>query len=258
MFRWISAWFAKRRRARILARPMPDSWLATLEHAVPRWNDLSESERAHLCTLVRIFVAEKNWEGCGGLVMNDEIRVTIAGCACLLLLGLEHDYYRNVESIYVYPSTVVTAARHSTLTRQLTIEKPPVPIHGEAMRGGPIVLVWDAIRHDTRHPRSGHNVVFHEFAHKLDMLDGLIDGTPMLAPEQYARWVEVCTREFEQLRHAAARGEPTSLDPYGATNVGEFFAVATEHFFVRPRVMRDQHRELYEVLRGFYAQDPAA
>jgi Mlc titration factor MtfA (ptsG expression regulator) len=115
------------------------------------------------------------------------------------------------------------------------------------------------VRRGGRHPELGFNVVYHEFAHKLDMLDGAIDGVPPLADErEYRRWVDVCTRELERLRDAVEQGTPTLLDPYGLTDVGEFFAVVTEVFFDRALELEQEHPELYDVLRKFYRQDTAA
>jgi MtfA peptidase len=135
---------------------------------------------------------------------------------------------------------------------------PIVPLLGEAHLRGPVILTWDSVLRGSVHPEFGHNVVYHEFAHQLDMQDGRGDGTPPLASrEQYARWVEVCTREYTALRERIAQGEPTFLDPYAGTDESEFFAVATEHFFDQPEAMRARHPELYQVLRDFYRQDPA-
>lgn len=225
---------------------------------------LHEAERTRLEQLIQIFVAEKHWEGLGGLTLTDEIRVTIAGQACMLLLGFTDDpvrsgLYRNVQSILVYPSTVVPKRVAAPIFGPTQIVQPIVPVLGEAHGQGPIVLTWDAVRHGGIHPDSGHNVVYHEFAHKLDMLDGYSDGTPPLSSRaEDARWNEVCTREYEALRARIDRGEATFLDPYAGTSAGEFFAVVTEHFFDQPSALREQHPELYEVLRGFYRQDPDA
>ena len=122
--------------------------------------------------------------------------------------------------------------------------------------GGPLLYGPTPLAADTA---SGHNVVYHEFAHKLDMLDGRADGTPPLhGRAEYARWVEVCSQEYKGLRDRAKRGKPGLLDAYGATNEAEFFAVATEHFFDQPVALRHRHPNLYDVLHAFYRQDPAA
>ncbi len=253
-------WLRNRRRRKLRARPFPDAWEKIVEINVAHARWLDGDERAELRDLVKVFVAEKSFEGCGGLDMTDEVRVTIAGQACLLLLGLVHDYYRNVRTILVYPSTVVPPLRTPGAFEipQAPLERPE-PILGQAQLRGPLLLVWDAVRHAGRHARTGHNVVFHEFAHKLDMLDGAADGTPPLRDRaEYGRWIEICGREFHALREASRKGRRTFLDDYGATHEAEFFAVATEQFFDRPMALRRRHPELYGVLQEYYRQDPAA
>lgn len=251
-------WLRNLRRKSILAKPFPAAWREMLASNVAHWKNLSQEERTKLEQLTQVFVEEKNWEGCGGLELTDEIRVTIAGLACLLVLSLEHDLYRNVQSILIYPSTVNTQPQLESVSQNLVLEKPAVPIVGQAMRRGPVLLVWDKIRHDATHPERGHNVVFHEFAHKLDMLDGSVDGTPPMATrEQYKRWVDVCSSRYERLKQRTAQGKRTFLDTYGATNVGEFFAVATESFFSIPNELKRECGDLYSVLQEFYQQDPA-
>ncbi len=253
-------WFRDRRRRKVLETPFPDAWDAILARNVPHAAWLDDDERQRLRDLTQIFVAEKQFEGCGGLDLDDEIRVTIAASACLLLLGFDDELYRNVASILVYPSTVVIPPQQLgafEVPREPT--RGALPILGEAQLRGPVILVWDAVKRAGRHPEKGHNVVFHEFAHKLDMLDGAADGTPPLHDrDEYDRWVEVCAREYLALRELTERGRHDLLDPYGATNEAEFFAVVTELFFDRPKALRSHHPELYGVLEGFYRQDPAA
>lgn len=252
-------WFRNRRRARLRRRPFPIRWSEILRASLPHYCALDAAEQADLHGNIQVFLEEKSWEGCGGLDLTDEIRVTIAGQACLLLLGLEHNYYRNVESILVYPSTVVIPERSVGVFERVDAPvEAPLPILGQAIRRGPVILVWDAVRRSSRRPGQGHNVVYHEFAHKLDMLDGSADGTPLLGDrEQLAAWVEVCSREFLQLRRRAEQGQASFLDAYGATNEAEFFAVATEEFFDRPLELREHAPALYRVLRDYFRQDPA-
>ncbi len=251
--------FRKRRRKKLMARPFPPAWEDHLVRNVAHFRRLTEAEQCQLRGLVQVFVAEKHWEGCGGLELTDEIRVTIAAHACLLLLGLQHSFYRNVQSILVYPTTVFhPQQRFASHETPLSPVEGPVPILGEAIRGGPVILVWDAVQHGGRHPVRGINVVYHEFAHKLDMLDGSADGTPpFLHRDALKRWMAVCERTFLALQKQTQRGEPTFLDAYGATNEAEFFAVITEQFFDEPTAMRQHHHELYTVLQEFYCQDPA-
>ena len=251
-------WLQERHRRQILEHPFPDSWNTILERNVAHWKLLDDGERVQLRSLVQVFVAEKQWEGCGGLELTDEIRITISGLACLLVLSLDHVLYSNVKTILVYPSTVMAPGRQSALSSGITIQGPVIPIYGQSIVRGPVVLVWDAVLRGAIHPERGHNVAYHEFAHKLDMLDGCVDGTPPLADHvQYERWVKVCTREYDELRRRTAKGQRTFLDAYGSTNPGEFFAVVTEYFFDKPLQMKRHHPELYSLLHEFYRQDPA-
>lgn len=254
MFRF----FTDRRRRKLIQAPFPASWEEVLHRNFAPYGLLDDAGRAHLRALIQVFAAEKNWEGAGGLKITDEIRVTISAHACLLLLGLSHDYYRNVMSIIVYPSTVVPPERRAGFF-ETTLDpvKQAEPILGEAHLQGPVIIIWDSVQRSARHPSSGHNVVYHEFAHKLDMLDGLADGTPpMRDRSEYRDWVQTCSREYLRLKESSEKGELSFLDAYGATNEAEFFAVATEQFFDHPQVMLDHAPELYRVLQEYYQQDP--
>ncbi|QDU35345.1 Protein MtfA [Poriferisphaera corsica] len=252
-------WLAERRRRNILNDPFSAEWEAYLHKNMGHYDYLDTTEQKQLRDLTQVFIAEKDWEGCGGLELTDEIKVTIAAQACLLILGLDHILYKNVMTVLVYPSTVVPVYPAGYGDQHGIIQDEHcVPILGQAAMGGPIILVWDAVRRGGIHPEDGHNVVYHEFAHKLDMLDGEINGTPPLETrDQYKQWNEVCTREYKDLRRRAAAGKRTFLDQYGGKDVGEFFAVATEFFFDQPVRMEAEHNDLYEVLKGFYKQDPA-
>ena len=253
----IFGWLKRRRRGRILAEEFPSGWLLYLQQNVAAYERLEPEAQARLQGLVQVFVAEKAWEGCGGFELSDEAKVTIAGQACLLLLGIEHDYYRNLQTVIVYPSGFSAPGR-SSLGGGVVAEGPQARL-GEAHHRGPVVLAWDAVRHGGRNPDDGRNLVLHEFAHKLDLLDGLADGTPLLpAGRRFREWVEVMTREYQALCDKADRGRATVLDHYGATNAPEFFAVATEAFFEKPLQLQRKHEALYGVLRDFYRQDPAA
>jgi len=255
MFHWLS----DHRRKKLTQMPFPPEWEAIIRQNVAHYGRLEDAERDHLRTLVQVFIAEKNWEGAGGLELTDEIRVTISAQACLLLLGLPHNFYQNVQSIIVYPSSVVPPQRKFGF-----FENPSAPLElqhpiiGQAFQQGPVIIIWDAALRGGRHPESGHNVIYHEFAHKLDMLDGAADGTPPLRDRaEYRDWVQTCSREYLRLKHDTEKGRTSFLDAYGATNEAEFFAVATEHFFDRPRQMAAHAPDLYRVLQEYYRQDPA-
>lgn len=255
MFQWLS----NRRRKKLTDLPFPPTWEDIIRRNVAHYCMLDATEQAHLRALIQVFIAEKYWEGCGGLELTDEIRVTISAQACLLLLGLPHDYYRNVQTILVYPSTVVPPQRKlghfETALAPLEVAQP---ILGQAFQQGPVILIWDAALRGGRHPELGHNVIYHEFAHKLDMLNGAADGTPELRNrEEYRDWVSICSREYLRLKHAAERGKKSFLDAYGATSEAEFFAVATEQFFDQPLILLEHSPDLYRVLKEYYRQDPA-
>lgn len=252
-------WFTNRRRKKLTAVPFPPTWEEIIRQNVVHYGMLNDVERAHLRALLQVFIAEKKWEACGGIILTDEIRVTISAQACLLLLNLPHNYYQNVESILVYPSTVVPPPRELGFfeTRIEPVDDVG-PIIGQAFHRGPVIIIWDAALHGGRHPELGHNVIYHEFAHKLDMLNGLPNGTPALRDRaEYREWAQVCSREYLRLRHDDERGNESFMDAYGATNEAEFFAVATEQFFDKPRLMIKQAPDLYSVLREYYRQDPA-
>ena len=255
MFRWL----IERRRKKIAQAAFPSLWEDIISQNVAHYRMLDDDERAYLRALIQVFIAEKNWEGAGGLELGDEIRVTISAQACLLLLGLRHNYYRNVQSIIVYPSTVVPAQRRAGFfENSLTPLEVKQPIIGQAIRQGAVIIIWDAALRGSRHPEYGHNVVYHEFAHQLDMLDGAADGTPPLRDRaEYRDWVSTCSREYIRLKHDTDDGRKSFLDAYGATNEAEFFAVATEQFFDEPRLMLEHAPDLYRVLKEYYRQDPA-
>ncbi len=240
----IFAWIRHHRRRRLLATPFPAPWMEILHRNVPDHNRLPEPDRARLRDVLRILVAEKFWEGCDGLRVTDEMRVTVAGHAALLVLGHSVDLYRRVSSILLFPREFESVDGDSVL--------------GQAYVEGTVLLSWEDVLKGARHPGDGHNVVLHEFAHQLDLIDRDFDGTPPLETwRKYQRWKKVIGPEYRRLVEAAGRDEVTLLDRYGATCEGEFYAVATECFFERPVEMRRQHPGLYGILRGYYRQDPA-
>jgi Mlc titration factor MtfA (ptsG expression regulator) len=252
----IFTWLRNRRRRRLLAEPFPAEWRKYLEANVSAYPTLSETEQAKLRDRVRIFIAEKNWEGCGGLAITDEIKVTIAGQACLLILGYDDFCFERVKSILVYPHGYL--APQEAPNEIGIVDSAGSARLGEAHYRGPVVLSWSDALAGGRTHRDGKNLVYHEFAHELDMLDGAADGTPPLPDGQRARWRDVMTAEYQRLIRDSEHGRATLLDEYGTTNEAEFFAVATECFFEKGLPLQRRHPQLYELLRDFYRQDPAA
>jgi Mlc titration factor MtfA (ptsG expression regulator) len=237
-------------------KKLPDGWEPIVERRVAYWQVLDPAERQRLAELADFIVAAKRWEAARGFEMTDEVVVTIAVQAAVLILGLDTSYFGKVTSIIVHPTTFAIPGPRPSAIRGM-VDASAHPLLGEAHHDrGPVLLAWDQVRSNARHRGRNRNVVLHEFAHKMDMLDGVVDGTPLL-PDQRAldRWIAVCEAEFESMR----RGEAGPLlDDYGATDPGEFFAVATEAFFGRPVDFREAKPQLYEVLADYYRQDPAA
>jgi Mlc titration factor MtfA (ptsG expression regulator) len=232
----------------------PAEWRTIVESRVRQWRYLTPDERTRGEAITLDLIADKDWEAAHGFDLTDEMIVTIAAQAALLILELPADSYRDVRTILVHPSYMMLEGEHSMAGGVVSSER--TAIDGQAVFGGPVVVSWDAARYEARHPGRGANVVFHEFAHKLDMLDGTIDGTPsIVGDEARERWVEVCTRVF----HAVEIGHGGhALRAYAGVNAGEFFAVATEVFFDNPHDLRHEHPDLYDCLRDFYRQDPAS
>jgi MtfA peptidase len=246
----------RRRRRRLRAQPFPKEWLAAIERNVLFFRRLSPNDRAELLGHIQVFLAEKRFEGCGGLVITDEIRVTIAAQACLLLLHRETDYFPGLLTILVYPSTYMVEEKRQI--EEHVWEEGAVARLGETgRRMGSLVLSWDAVKSGAADPSDGKNVVLHEFAHQLDYENSAADGVPGLAArEQRLVWSEVMRTEFASLRTAHQTGIATLLDTYGATDPAEFFAVSTEAFFERPCDLRGRHPKLYAELRKYFQQDP--
>ncbi len=246
-------WSKPHQRAALLAEPFPAEWRRHLAAHVALYRRLPPPARQKLEDGTRILVAEKSWEGVNGLTLTDEIKVTVAGLASLLTLGFEHnDYYPNVETIIVYPDGFLVTQTRSDVRGLLA--EDVLPLSGQAALSGPIIVSWADVLSG---PRLGQSVVLHEFAHKLDMRDGSADGAPRLGDAQIETWSRVMSAEYAHLVAQTQGGEHSVLDAYGATNAAEFFAVATEAFFMRSAALSEMHPELYAVLKDFYRQDPA-
>jgi Mlc titration factor MtfA (ptsG expression regulator) len=249
-------WRSHRRR-RIRAHPLPESWRADIERAMPLYRRLPAELRARLDGLVQQFVAEKEFVGCQGLTVTREMRLAIAAQACLLVVNRSTRLYDELYSVLVYPAAFIAPETHH--------DEAGVVHHRESVLTGQtwdthrVILSWDDVQADAESRGDGFNVVYHEFAHYLDAEDGGVNGAPLLGgTAAYQRWSQVMSSEFERLREAAARGEPTLLDEYGTEDPGEFFAVATEVFLELPAELRAQHPALYTELSRYFRLDPAS
>jgi Mlc titration factor MtfA (ptsG expression regulator) len=235
---------------------LPEGWAEIVDERVALWPTFNADEREVVEATSDWLLRHKHWEGSQGHDLTDEMTVTIAVQAALVVLGLSVHEYREVSAIIVYPTAMQSRGVYAGPISG-TLVDGVTPVLGEAHDGrGPVLLAWDQARDAARNPGRGHNVVFHEFAHKIDMLDSVTDGTPPFEHrEDLTRWVEVCTEAYNALRAGVDR---PPLQPYGATNPAEFFAVATEAFLDVPVVLEQHEPGLYEVLRDYFKQDPAA
>jgi MtfA peptidase len=234
---------------------MPQGGPALVVEHLAVWPLLDADEQRHLLHDIDHLLATKTWEAARGFALDDTVRVVIAAQAALLVLGLSLDHYREVSGIIVHPTTMRThGERPGPSAGTVSADRLAVVGLAQGVRG-PVVLAWDQALAGAHRSDPGSNVVLHEFAHKLDMLDGVVDGTPVLAHDLRADWVRVCTEVYDDLVAGVPR---PPLRWYGATNPGEFFSVATELFFEQPNELQGLEPALYDVLLRFYRQDPAA
>ncbi|MBK5268246.1 MAG: zinc-dependent peptidase [Acidimicrobiia bacterium] len=241
-----------RRASRALKTPFEESDRQLLAARLSWWSNLEPTERLRMEELIRVFLVDKTIEGVFGYSPDDEVRVLIAAQACLLILGLDYGFYDDVSAIVVSPGVVVQRGSRRLDGGVVSDDHPRLA--GQAMLHGPVLLVWDRVANDARHPERGHNVVLHEFAHKLDMRNGAADGVPPLTATLSERWRAQMPELLARLR----AGTVMPIDAYAATNPAEFLAVATEAFFVLPVELADAEPELYLLLQEFYRQDPKA
>ncbi len=254
----IAGWWRRRRAARTLQhRAIPDAlWALTLAR-YPFIARRSEADRQGLRELATLFLADKEFAGMQGLEVDDGMAVAIAAQACLPILRLGLAQYDAFKGIVVHPDIVV--ARREVMDEDGIVHHYDEELAGEAMEGGPVMLTWRDVADAGDSAEWGYNVVVHEFAHVLDMRDGAADGVPLLADRAAReRWLAVLVPEWDEFSVRVAVGEDTLIDPYGAEAIDEFFAVASELFFVDAATMRSEHPALYELLAGYYRQDPAA
>lgn len=236
-----------------MAISTPETWPSILEKNFPYFLYLSEQEKGALLHLVQGFLSDKDFHGFDGLEIDDEVRVTIAGVACILQLHLRSQtMYPHLKSIYIYP----TAFKQKT--SKWDTEQAPTRL-GESWHRGPLVLAWDHSLQGAKNWKDGRNVILHEFAHQLDQELGAADGTPDLGdPARFNRWARILGKKYFKLKNEFERNKRSLMDHYGATSEAEFFAVLTETFFEKPTRLRLKYPKVYRVMSDFYLQDPAA
>jgi MtfA peptidase len=253
----IIRWSLRNRRLRQLnVMPFPSEWESILEKNVSLYRYLPDALREQLQSDIKVFIGEKHFEGLGGLEITDEIKVTIAAEASILLLNRKNTDYPRLSSILVYPAAYV-ANQKTVIDGGVYIEGRSVRL-GESWKHGSVILSWDNVKQGGMNAHDGHNVVLHEFAHQLDQEDGAADGAPILERRSsYVTWAYILNREFERLRSHVEHHQKSVMDEYGATNPAEFFAVATETFFEKPLQLKKKAPDLYGELKSFYKVDPA-
>jgi Mlc titration factor MtfA (ptsG expression regulator) len=231
----------------ILRQPLSPERARWLSEHVAAYSSLEPPMRRRLEQIALVMIQRCHWEGCEGLAVTDQMRTLVAGHAAVMLLGAHDYYFDSVTAILVYPGVI----RRSHEGRQS-------PTVGEAWANGGVVLSWPEVEGIGRGSR-GHNVVIHEFAHHLDGSDGEMGGSiPFSSSNDQTLWQRVATQEYERLVDDVHHRRRTVLDPYGATNEAEFFAVSSESFFEQPHLMCQHHTELFELLVRFYQMDPRA
>jgi Mlc titration factor MtfA (ptsG expression regulator) len=238
---------------RLPTEPVPAEWHEILSNNVPLARSLSSSDQDLLLRVARFLIKEVPFEGCAGLTLTDEIRVTVAATAALLVFRLPYPRFTKLVRVLVYPDSFIPKRVESPHDR-IVLESDPAL--GQALMSGVIVLSWDDIQRDARDHQLRGSVILHEMAHILDAEDGLFDGTPVFDDmTQGAEWARVLEREFGRQQDAVDAGEDAPLDDYAARNHAEFFAVATEAFFCQPLRLRDRLPALYDQLQRFFRQD---
>ncbi|MEM7143703.1 MAG: M90 family metallopeptidase [Verrucomicrobiota bacterium] len=245
-----------RRRQNLKNLPLPEGWPPILDKNFPLYRHIPPDIKSRLHQYMHVFLAEKSFEGCGGLEITEEMRVSIAAQACLLLLNDRGNFYPALRSILVYPDEYVN--RRGLFLRSDHDERDERVLIGESWESGSVVLSWKHVRQGGKIINDGVNVVFHEFAHQLDQVSGNTDGAPELAGQhRYGAWSATMKTAYERLNRRIDRGQRTLFDEYGATNPAEFFAVATETFFEKARRMKKEYPDLYREFATFYKLDPA-
>lgn len=251
------AWFwPAYRRRQALKEPFPAEWRKILAKNFPVYRRMPADLQLQLRQRIKLFLHQKQFTGCAGLEITDEVRVTIAASACLLILNRVTDVYAGLRYILVYPNAFLVEQEEVDGAGLVSVQ--PKGMLGQSWSNGKIILSWEDVLQGNREFSDGSNVALHEFAHQLDNESGSTNGVPVLAnAEKYASWATVLKTEFAALRQAAFQGDPTLINYYGATAPAEFFAVVTEVFFEQPKQLAAQHPALFAQLKTYYRVDPS-
>lgn len=242
-------------RDKIAKQPFKKEWRKILQQRMPYFRQMPADLQLQLKQLIHVFLAEKKFIGCNGVLITDEMRVTVAAQACLLLLNRKTDFYPKLKTILVYPRAFVKEQQNIDAAGVQFTHKSILA--GESWDLGKVVLSWQDTIAGAKIPDDGRNVVIHEFAHQLDQENGRANGSPILEKGQnYQCWSDVFSQHYEQLKIQVKAGTPSLFDYYGATNPAEFFAVASEVFFEKSAQFNIEHPKLYKQLKQYYQVDP--
>lgn len=252
IFRKIRELFAEPERA---SGVFSEKWIAILAESVPLYPRLPAELKLRLHEKIGRFIASTRFEGCNGLELDERMILTVAAQACMLVLNREGDPYPDLTTVYLYPTTFSSVQKSQDAYGIVT--EGEVHRLGESWSTGTVILAWDSVDQGARNIHDARNVTFHEFAHQLDHEDGPTDGAPPLSNRAaYRSWAKVFRENYEDFLGKLDQGKRTLLDPYGATNPAEFFAVATETFFEKPKQLHNRRPDLYEELKAYYGIDP--
>jgi len=247
--------YKKRQYQQAINQPFPQEYQTILNKRLPIYEKLPEPLRIKLHQHILCFIYTKIFIGCNDLTITDEMRVTIAAEACLLILNRPSSCYAALKWIYVYPSVFV--AKQAQRNEYGIVSTKKRHLLGESWQNGKVILAWDSVESGMANFSDGQNVVLHEFAHQLDQENGSANGAPLLyTKDSYRIWSKVFSDEFSALQHSLATGHCSLIDSYGATNPAEFFAVVTEVFFERASSLKKLHPELFQLLKDYYQLDP--
>ncbi len=248
---WLAAW----RRRRVKAAPFPAQWREILRRRMPAFARLPPDVQWQLKKLAQVLLAEKPFIGCAGLEVTDEMRVLVSVQAALLLLRLGPDGFAELRQVLIYPGPFVVDRSQPDASG--LVHEQRRALSGESWQQGQVILSWADVLFGAADPGDGHNVVLHEFAHQIDQAHGRANGAPWLPSRaRRERWAHVMTAEFQVLRQQLAQGHGSLIDPYGATEPAEFFAVSCELFFEKPAELAEHHPALFNELQGLLGVDP--
>lgn len=248
-------WLARRLRRKLLTSELSADQRAIITTSVPLIRSLPDPLRRTLEGKIALFLHQIEFFGCNGVEVTEEMRLSIAAQACLLVVNTE-TWYINLRTILIYPDAF--KSRRAEHNGYVVTERETVRV-GESWARGPVILSWADARQGALDESDGHNVVFHEFAHQLDDLTGHTDGVPVLDRKQsFAEWERVFISAFNTHRRNVESGHRTVFDAYGATAPGEFFAVAVEAFFERPAALQRENAGVYQQLESLFQLDPSS